>query len=321
MSHHTISTIQHWSTEEVTETERVDYFADVLSSSLCPMRVASRAKGPFRAEMLSSELGLITVIRQGGSAHQSHRGKKEIALSTERSYHLLIALTSEVALTHCGFTFLKPGSAVITDSNFPHDLEFFSPWRMIHLKLPEQWLRQWIPDPAALTGRLITSDFRWATPLLAFATQLSPEFVVHAPLPQSVLLDHLGALLSLIAADISGTVSSLVSSVNLALKARIWDRIKQRCAETTLTGAQIASELDIPIAVLHATLGASSQTFGSLLIEARVTQASWMLKSPVFKSLTTTAVGHRVGFTNLRHFARAFKRLIGRTPSQFRLDR
>jgi len=34
--------------------------------------------------------------------------------------------------------------------------------------------------------------------------QLSPEFVVQAPLPQTMLIDQLGALLALTAAEISG---------------------------------------------------------------------------------------------------------------------
>ena len=65
-------------------------------------------------------------------------------------------------------------------------------------------MRKWVPNPAVLGRRNICEDSQWGRVLASYVAQLSPEFVVQAPLPQGVLIDQLGALLALTASELSG---------------------------------------------------------------------------------------------------------------------
>ena len=63
---------------------------------------------------------------------------------------------------------------------------------------------RWVPNPAWLVGRRIAFDSHWGHVLASFVAQLSPEFVSQAPLPQSMLIDQVGALLALTANELRG---------------------------------------------------------------------------------------------------------------------
>jgi AraC-like DNA-binding protein len=105
------------------------------------------------------------------------------------------------------------------------------------------------------------------------------------------------------------------------LRDRVRDRIKQRCTETSLQAADIASSLDISKRTLHRALAACEETFGAMLIQARVDVASRMLRSPLFDRVTTAEIGRRAGFSDPSHFTKVMRTRTGQTPLQMRRTR
>ena len=80
--------------------------------------------------------------------------------------------------------------------------------------------------------------------LASYVAQLSPEFVVQAPLPQSILVDQLGALLALTATELRGDRAAW-TPVERSVRDQVHDHIKQRCTETSLLAADIAKLTNI----------------------------------------------------------------------------
>ena len=160
-------------------------------------------------------------------------------------------------------------------------------------------------------------DSQWGRVLASYFAQLSPEFVVHAPLPQAVLIDQLGALLALTASELSGS-RAVSTPAERSVRDHVYDHIRQRCADTSLQAADIASSLNISRRTLHRALGACGDTFGAMLIQARVDLAVRMLQSPLFDRVTTAEIGRRAGFSDASHFVKALRRRTGQTPLQMR---
>jgi AraC family transcriptional regulator, positive regulator of tynA and feaB len=171
-----------------------------------------------------------------------------------------------------------------------------------------------------LVGRRIARDSQWGRVLASYVAQLSPEFVVQAPLPQSILLDQLGALLALTATELSGS-RAVSTPAERSLRDQICDHIKQRCTETSLQAADIAHSLNISRRTLHRTLAACGETFGAMLLQARVDIAARMLQSPLFDRVTAAEIGRRAGFSDASHFTKVLRRHTGRTPLQMRRAR
>ena len=168
----------------------------------------------------------------------------------------------------------------------------------------------------SIVGRPIPFDGAWGKALTAFVSQLTPEFVVAAPLPHALIADHVGALFALHAHELSGLHKS--NPAGRALRDRIEEIITQRCTEFSLGAQDVADALGISTRTLHRGLGSCQQTFGAALMGARVQLATRMLESPLFRRLTTAEIGRRAGFSDPSHFARVYRRYCGRTPAQAR---
>src|SRR4030095_183067 len=175
---------------------------------------------------------------------------------------------------------------IFYDSRYPQDCELLPRWSALVLQLSEQFVRKWVPNPSVLAWRRICPESQWGRILASFVAQLAPEFVVQAPLPQPMLIDQLGGLLPLHAAELSG--KRVVSTpVERSVRDQVRDQVKQRCPDRSLHAADVARSLNISTRTLHRALAACGETFGSLLIQARVDLAIRMLQSPLFDRLPT----------------------------------
>jgi len=310
-----------WSTTDVPQRQRFDYYASALTSTLVPMAVQSPCPGGFWADMQIADLGLLSVVRQIGSAHRCYREDPEHGRDEPRSFHLVINLSTPWRIAHRGRECMAPGDAMLTDSRFNHDIHVDHAYEFVNLKLSESWMRQWVPSPASLVGRRIAADEGWGRALTAFAAQLSPRFLGEAsPLPLSLISDQLGALLALMANELNAPAHRPTRADN-ALEQRIKEVIVQRCAEPALTAAVVAASLDISTRSVHRGLARFGETFGAILMNARVDLALRMLESPLFRRLTTAEIGRRAGFSDASHFTRVLRRCFGATPAQIRRGR
>jgi len=313
--------IRRWSTEDVAPSQRFAYYSEALSTALTPMLVSAPAEvaDAFRAETRSAMLGSIAVLRQTGEISTAYRGAAEIARSAERSFHLIVNLIAPWDVEHRGRVRLAPGDAIFTDSNFGHFLDLPRPYECVNLKFTEEWVRQWVPVPAVLTGRTIPARAPWARALTAFVSQLTPEFVVSAPLPHAVLADQVGALLALVATEMSATRDGPSRPVR-DVRARIQDLVTERCSDPELSASVVAAVLGVSPRTVHRVLAACGTTFGAQLMDARVALALRMLESPLFHRVTTAEIGRRAGFSDASHFVRVVRSRCKRTPLQVRRD-
>lgn len=301
-------------------TRDIAYWSSISSSSLAPVAVSAKNLIDYESEMAVLELPSISFIAQSGSPQQSIRERSEIRRSSEHFFFLLLALSESWYVRHHVLrTRLGPGDLLFYDSNYPLDCDFRLRFRSFILRLSDEFVRNWVPNPGCL-GRRCISDSKWGRVLANYVAQLSPEFVEGAPLPQAILIDQLGALLALTASEMSGS-RAISTPVERSVRDQIYDHIKQRCPETSLQAADIASGLNVSKRTLHRALASCGETFGSMLIQARIDVASRMLKSPLFDRMTTAEVGRRAGFTDASHFTKVTRMRTGRTPLQIRRAR
>jgi AraC-like DNA-binding protein len=309
--------IVRWTTDDVHPTERFDYYAHVLSTTQTPMSVFSESPKSFAADMVMAGLGPISVMRQTGSGNGARRTRRDIEHSSERTFHLLISLTADWTMTHRGPLRLRPGEAVIFDSDLEYELNIPCAYEFVHLKFTDAWMRQWLPSPGVLVGRAIPADAGWGRALTAFALQLSPGQAANAPVPTSVLMDQIGSLLVLAAPETMGRAPASAPATR-ALRARVHDVVTQRSHEISFSAGDVAAQLEISVRTLHRCLATSGETFGGMLMAARVGSAMRMLESPIFNRLTAGEIGRRAGFSDPSHFVRTMRAHVGRTPSQIR---
>jgi AraC-like DNA-binding protein len=307
-----------WSSRDVPATQVVDYAAHAIGSGLEPMTVEIPYPDDFSAELRCVVLGGVTIAHGTGQDLRCLHGKREILSTSRRNYHLLINRKSSWTMRQRGDRLLRPNDVAIVDSALTYEFDF-APFDATHILLSESWTHQWLPEPGVFTGRAISRDSTWGAALCSFVRMLTPAFLLQAPLPPQLILDHMGALLTILAHDMHAQ-PDVVPRKDRLLREQILDAVRQRCTESGLTAADIASTLKISTRTLHRHLAAFHQTFGGVLIDARADVATRMLGSRIFRRLTIAEISRRSGFGDPSHFARVLKSRSGRTPLQIRKD-
>jgi AraC-like DNA-binding protein len=304
----------------VAPADRLSYASWILSSSLAPSALSTATPSEYELEVTALELPSIAIVAQRGSPQRSIRSQSEIRRTAERYCFLVLVVSGSWQVASLTRTRFEAGDLIFYDSRDPLDCDLLRNWNDLNLQLSEQFVRKWVPRPAVLTGRNICRESQWGRLLASYVAQLAPEFVVHAPLPHAVLIDQLGALLALTASELSG--SRVVSTpVERSVRDQVHDHITQRCPDTSLHAADVATSLGISTRTLHRSLAACGETFGSMLIHARVDLAVRMLQSPLFDRVTTAEVGRRAGFSDASHFVKVLRRHTGHTPLLLRRTR
>jgi AraC-like DNA-binding protein len=309
--------IRRWSTIDVAQTRRLDYFAAALSESVYPLGVDRADPLNFQAEVTFAHLASIGVCKTVGSPHRSYRGRRELAKTADRCFSILMTLQTGWTAGHRGALELAPRDLLIIDSDRPLQTDISKPFTSIAVAVSESWLRQWLPNPNIIAARRIPGSSLWGHALSSYLSELTPDLVAAPPLPLPVIADQVGSLLSLTATGIQGTTVKNTPATRSQYE-RIQDCIMQRCTEWELTAADVAASLDISLRTLHRIFAVANQTFGAALIEARARVALRMLNSALFNRLTTAEVGRRAGFPSASHFARVIRNRTGLTPLQLR---
>jgi AraC family transcriptional regulator, positive regulator of tynA and feaB len=308
------------STSAVAPAERLSYWSSILSSALAPSALSTEFPLDYESELTALELPSISIVAQSGSPQRAIRARSEIRRTSQPYFFLVLVVSGSWHVTSVTRSRFGPGDLVFYDSRYPLDCHLPLNWSGFNLQLSEQFVRKWVPDPACLGAGRISRDSHWGRVLASYVAQLSPEFVVHAPLPQALLIDQLGALLALTATELSGRRATSTPAER-SVRDRVYDHIKQRCTDTSLQAADVASSLNVSKRTLHRTLAACGETFGAMLIQARVDLAVRMLQSPLFDRVTTAEIGRRAGFSDASHFTKALRRCTGQTPLQMRRAR
>jgi AraC-like DNA-binding protein len=308
------------STSTVAPAQRLSYGSALVSSALTPSALSSESPLEYELELAALELPAVTIVAQSGSPQRAMRARSEIRRTSQHCFNLVLVLGGSWEVTHVRRTRFDPGDLIFYDSRYPLDCNLLRSWSAINLQLSEQFVRKWLPNPGWLGGRRIARESQWGRVLASYVAQLSPEFIVQAPLPQSTLLDQLGALLALTATELSGRPAA-VTAGERSLRDTIQDIVRQRCPQLSLQAADIASSLNISRRTLHRTLAACGDTFGAMLIQARVDLAERMLQSPLFDRVTVAEIGRRAGFSDASHFSKVLRKCTGQTPLQMRRAR
>jgi AraC-like DNA-binding protein len=297
--------------------DRLNYANWILGETDGPAPTEVSAGAPSEYELAATvlELPAVTIVEMSGSPQRSVR-RFETRRTVQRTFGLNLVFSGSWHVTHGTRYRLGPGDLDFTDSCHPFDYDFLTNWKDVYVRLSEHFVRRWVRNPIVLGGRRL-ADSQWGRLLASYVAQLSPDFVVHAPLPQAVLIDQLGALLALTASELSGS-RAVSTRPERSVRDHVYDHIRQRCADTSLKAADIASSLNISRRTLHRALGNCGDTFGAMLIQSRVDLALRMLQSPLFDRVTTAEIGRRAGFSDASHFVKALRRRTGQTPLQMR---
>ena len=102
--------------------------------------------------------------------------------------------------------------------------------------------------------------------------------------------------------------------IRAARQQSVLDLIARRASDPSFDPAQAAERLGMSVRYLHRLLEPSGRTFSEHLIERRLRRALDMLRDQGCAHLKIGSVARNVGFSDISHFNRSFRRAFGDTP-------
>jgi len=303
---------RRWSTEEVDPRFALAYWVDTVCDRFLELEIDTPLRDRFRARLEQADLGPATVNLVTAESQRVHRTRAKIAHSRYPVFFLLQLRAGQIRLRQLGReAHLRAGESVLIDGTEPYDLVCPEATTSFALRLPEPWLKCWIPYPERLGARVLNGG-RWSAALNAALASLEVDSLEQLVLPPSVVAEQIAALLALAVGDIAPV------ELRQSLYDELLCTLRDRLHEPDLTPLDVAAQHRISKRSLHYAFARAGTTFNEQLMRLRLERAHVLLGDPRFAALPISEVAARCGFADPSHFARRFRRRFGEAPLQAR---
>ena len=307
--------VRRWSTEEVEQRRALAYWVDTVCDRFLELDIDTPLRERFRARLVQADLGVATANFLEAERQRVHRTRAKIAHSRYPVFFLLQLRAGQMRLQQMGREAdIRRGECVVIDGTEPYEIDCPVPTSALALRLPEEWLKGWLPCPERLAAVRFAGG-GWSSALGAALGSLDADSCNRLALPGSAVADQIAALLVLAAGPDSPAASrpSLYEDLVVTLRDRLH--------EPDLTPLAVAADHRISIRTLHYAFARAGSTFVEQLTWLRLERARTILSDVRLAGLSVGEVAARCGFTDQSHFARRFRQQFGHAPLQFRNSR
>jgi AraC family transcriptional regulator, positive regulator of tynA and feaB len=303
-----------WSTEEVEQHRALSYWVDTVSHRFLALDIDSPLRNHFHARLEQIDLGPTTINSIQAETQRVRRTHANLARSPHPVFILLQLQAGQVKFRQLGReAIVRSGESVFIDGTEPYFLECPQSTRSLALRMPEPWLKQWVPHAERFAARVFAGR-GWSAALNAALGALEIRDIRNElALPRDTVAEQIAALLAL-AVGPEGTTAPG--------SARLFDELvrtlRNRLHEENLSPQRVAEQHRISKRTLHYAFARANTTFIEQLMRLRLERAREILSDARFVDLPVSEVGARCGFMDPSHFARRFRQVFGERPLQFR---
>jgi AraC-like DNA-binding protein len=214
---------------------------------------------------------------------------------------------------------LGASKIVVLSNDILHDLTCRVPVEGFALRLQRRLLEQLVPNLSDAVTRTIERNSLPMRLLLSYLLTLDAEEEVASPEARHMVVTHICDLLAL-AIGASRDTSAVAEGRGLraarlaAVKADILDKL----GDADLSAASLAARHKVTPRYVHMLFETEGVTFSEFVIGQRLARAHKRLADPRFANQPISKIAFDVGFSDLSHFNRTFRRRYGATPSDVR---
>lgn len=301
------------------ETSRKDQWVEQLSSGYVRLDADPADDAPFRGELRIAALDQTSVGLIHGTVKTIQRSAREIALENTDNLVLLCNTgKGPMRITQKGDAVdLDEGASVLIEQSLPSQV--ITPrgnCQLLALQAPRPWLQM----------RLSTAESRIMMPVASNSSALGL-----AKAYANVLLQHDRDSLGMIEGYVSDHIADLIAmaitperseattaGVRTARLRAVKDDIRKYLGVPSLSASDVAARQGISPTYVRKLLAGGGTNFRDFVLAERLSRAHRMLRDPLQAHRQISTIAFDVGFIDLSHFNRSFRRSFGVTPSDVR---
>ena len=306
-------------TDAFPQARRLDMWREIYGRNILKFDIDPIGDAPFCADVTFLRLPGV-VVASGARSGAHYRATRELAARSEDNVVFGMSLQSVGVISQFGReATIDPGSAVVISAVDPCECTLRSPRGFQTLCLPRQTVAPLVMNLGQMFIREIPRTHGALQLLGSYLSILQDASVLTASGLAQRVATH---IVDLVALTIGATEDAGEIARGRGLRAARLNAIKTDIAESIadegLSVAVLAKRHRVSPRYVHMLFEAERVTFSQYVIEQRLARAHRMMADERFANRTISAIALDVGFSNLSHFNRVFRRRYGATPSDVR---
>jgi AraC family transcriptional activator of tynA and feaB len=309
--------VDRYSTASAPPEGRLAYWNDVASRTFNNLVIDSEDRDGFRGDMVGAALGPLNLMSADCSRAQVRRANDPVrAARGPRNFDLHFQLSGRSINRQGGReAVLEAGDFTICDATQPYLVSFTEANHMLCVKVPADALAARLGDVGSLVCRPMSGRRGGPATLSAFLRTVWDQ------LDEPGDEDWAEGVSEVILDLIDLAYRPLQESTSAQPAQSLWRRkvealIAERLCDPGLGARSIAEELGLSSRYVQMLFAEASTTPSAYILERRLKLAAERLRRAEGHCVTEVAMA--VGFNDLTHFGRVFRKQYGVTPSEYR---
>jgi AraC-like DNA-binding protein len=304
-----------YSNVEVLDQPHTNHLYTLNTESFC-IEVDPLDKKSYRATAEVAALGALTIARidtNGAVVSRKNEAEPEEAF---KRFSFVFAVQGDLVISHhLGMNSLKAGEFTLMDNTHPRTMFVYNQVSLLLISVPRQVLQRYIPEPEEVEAQVLgsSSDIRGDD---LFKPVLS-------------IWDHMkkGSLREFAPAISESLLSNIAVAYSRHFRQQSSKTLRRIAEARQLIEAQLANP-ELTVEGLAATMNVSSRYLRGLfhgteklshyILRRRLEESANQLSSVLHQNRSITSIAFQCGFSNTAHFSRAFRKLFGTTPRDYR---
>jgi AraC-like DNA-binding protein len=299
--------------------ERFGLWAETIAAAFGPFAISRNDPARFHGRVRVERRSAIRFIELGYDGHAFRRSRNDVARLDDAYCSLLRPLQGRLTLLQGGAEHvLEPGQYYLVNHAVPYETVPQAGYQAVALAFPPSALATRVANPRSFYA--LNDDPaspRWKL-LDGFLTQYTAGRQVWTDGEFDKLTQQLLDLVVMSIIESGQQPSASEGSARVAHHARALRHIRTHLADRHLTPRGVAKACGISLAYLHEVFRGTGHGVEETIFAERLERAGTMLRAPDHARMQIATIAYGVGFSAPAHFARAFRRRFGASPSEWR---
>jgi AraC-like DNA-binding protein len=306
-----------FSTKQFAERERLSAWREIFGRTVCQLDIEPLAPAAFSSKATAYQLPGLGVLFAASGAMEMHHTRELIA---DDDLSIMAAPTCRYVASQLGRTVeLEAGSGVLMTNAEAGSMRLAAASDFVTFRVPRSTMVQRVPDLEAAVARCIAADNVALRLLVEYLASVRAAAAIEAPELQHLTATHVHDLLAIALGATNDSAQLAYGRGMRAARLRsARSFILNQLHRFDLSAELIAKYLGVTPRYVHKLFETEALSLTRFIVEQRLVRANRLLADPQASDRNISAIAFAVGFRDLSHFNRSFRRHFAETPSDVR---
>jgi AraC-like DNA-binding protein len=308
-----------FNTQVLPERDRFPAFCEEFVRRYTGLDITAQDRVNFQAAIDLQRAGSIVVARLATTPAVFARGQQHVRDGDDGLCIILMERGDGYQTQGEHDQKLVVGDAISCDCSYPGDVNFINASQIWDLKIPRDKIAHLVSHRSHFAGAKLDQDPIARRLLFGYLNAAQNVDLAGDGRASRLYEDHIIDLIALaLGAEDEAREIAERRSLRTVRRAAIMREIESSMADPGLDAQMVAARLGVTARWIHVLLEDTGRTFAEHLLERRLERAASLFRNPRHGSSRIADIAFRVGFSDLSHFNRAFRRKYGVTPTDMR---